>query len=147
MVDVHHGQSTGHHLFGHARVVGERDHEADCCPIAEIGQQLRRDDAGVVKTAAVDEAKADVQSAEDDLEKATAENKLESAEKKLATAQGIQGKDPLKHCSIFLFLSLYVVGFFATAGAAGADFGMNNRNASDVQLGGLVGIVGATFFA
>src|SRR5579871_6580833 len=33
-----------------------------------------------------------------------------------------------------------VIGFFATAGAAGADFGMNSRNASDVKLGGLVGI-------
>lgn len=34
----------------------------------------------------------------------------------------------------------YVVGFFATAGAAGVDFGMNNRTKTDVQLGGLVGI-------
>jgi cytosine permease len=40
-----------------------------------------------------------------------------------------------------------IIGFFATAGAAGADFGMNNRNASDVQWGGLVGIAGATIFA
>jgi len=48
---------------------------------------------------------------------------------------------------ILFFLSKYVVGFFATAGAAGVDFGMNNRSASDVQLGGLVGIVGATVFA
>ena len=48
---------------------------------------------------------------------------------------------------VFLFVSAYVVGFFATAGAAGTDFGMNNRHAADVQWGGLVGIVGATFFA
>jgi cytosine permease len=41
----------------------------------------------------------------------------------------------------------YIIGFFATAGAAGADFGMNNRDGSDVQLGGLVGIAGATVFA
>lgn len=33
-----------------------------------------------------------------------------------------------------------VLGFFATGGAAGADFGMNSRNASDVRVGGLVGI-------
>ena len=33
-----------------------------------------------------------------------------------------------------------VIGFFATAGAAGADFGMNNRNRRDVALGGLTGI-------
>ena len=34
-----------------------------------------------------------------------------------------------------------IVGFFATAGAAGVDFGMNNRNTRDVNLGGIVGIV------
>lgn len=34
----------------------------------------------------------------------------------------------------------FVIGFFATAGAAGADFGTNSRNAEDVDLGGLVGI-------
>jgi len=33
-----------------------------------------------------------------------------------------------------------VIGFFATAGAAGADFGMNSRNQSDVKWGGLVGV-------
>lgn len=37
-----------------------------------------------------------------------------------------------------------IVGFFATAGAAGVDFGMNNRDARDVQWGGLVGILLAT---
>jgi cytosine permease len=40
----------------------------------------------------------------------------------------------------FLTIIATVVGFFATAGAAGVDFGMGNRNAKDVQLGGLVGI-------
>lgn len=34
-----------------------------------------------------------------------------------------------------------VLGFFATGGAAGADFGMNSRNAKDVLWGGLVGIL------
>jgi cytosine permease len=33
-----------------------------------------------------------------------------------------------------------ILGFTATAAAAGADFGMNNRNKRDVRLGGLVGI-------
>ncbi len=33
-----------------------------------------------------------------------------------------------------------VIGFFATAGAAGVDFGMNSRNERDVSLGGLTGI-------
>jgi cytosine permease len=40
-----------------------------------------------------------------------------------------------------------VIGYFATAGAAGADFGMNNRNAKDVRIGGLIGIVAASFYA
>jgi cytosine permease len=39
-----------------------------------------------------------------------------------------------------------IVGFFATAGAAGVDFGMNNRDEKDVQMGGLVGIVAAVIF-
>jgi len=33
-----------------------------------------------------------------------------------------------------------VIGFFATAGAAGVDFGINSRNEADVRLGGLTGI-------
>ncbi|MBN2021236.1 MAG: cytosine permease [Pirellulales bacterium] len=48
--------------------------------------------------------------------------------------------------SVIALLCSYIVGFFATAGAAGTDFGMNNRDAKDVQLGGLVGIAGATIF-
>src|SRR5579863_9935099 len=40
----------------------------------------------------------------------------------------------------FATLIAIVIGFFATAGAAGTDFGMNSRNPSDVKLGGLVGI-------
>ncbi len=38
------------------------------------------------------------------------------------------------------FLAVYVVGFFATAGAAGVDFGTNSRDKKDVSMGGLVGI-------
>jgi cytosine permease len=40
-----------------------------------------------------------------------------------------------------------VVGFFATAGAAGVDFGMNSRDAGDVKNGGLVGILLAVLVA
>ncbi len=47
----------------------------------------------------------------------------------------------------FLTIIGVVVGFFATAGAAGVDFGMGNRNAGDVQKGGLVGIVLAIMVA
>ncbi len=39
-------------------------------------------------------------------------------------------------------LVTYIIGFFAVAGAAGADLGMHNRNEDDIQLGGLVGVAG-----
>lgn len=47
------------------------------------------------------------------------------------------------HAPVMGFLSVItiVIGFFATAGAAGADFGMNNANRKDVLLGGIFGIV------
>ncbi len=38
------------------------------------------------------------------------------------------------------FMAVYVVGFFATAGAAGVDFGTNSRDKSDVSMGGWIGI-------
>jgi cytosine permease len=47
----------------------------------------------------------------------------------------------------FVLLVQIVTGFFATAGAAGADFGMNSRDPRDVRLGGLVGIVLAVLYA
>jgi cytosine permease len=40
-----------------------------------------------------------------------------------------------------------VIGFFATAGAAGADFGTNARDEGDVKWGGLVGITLASVIA
>jgi cytosine permease len=47
----------------------------------------------------------------------------------------------------FLGILTIVIGFFATAGAAGADFGMNNRNRADVVWGGLTGITLAVVVA
>lgn len=47
----------------------------------------------------------------------------------------------------FLNTITIVIGFFATAGAAGADFGMNNRNGRDIVLAGILGIVGAVLVA
>jgi cytosine permease len=40
-----------------------------------------------------------------------------------------------------------VIGFFATAGAAGADFGINARHERDVRWGGLVGVMLAPIVA
>jgi cytosine permease len=76
------------------------------------------------------------------------------------TAGGIGGFDPAKfvelHRSIapatsgalgsfgvLAFMLTFVVGFFATAGAAGVDFGTNSRVRQDVSLGGLFGIAAA----
>ena len=41
----------------------------------------------------------------------------------------------------------YVVGFFATAGAAGADIAMNSRSKEDVHIGGVTGILLPTVLA
>ncbi len=45
---------------------------------------------------------------------------------------------------VVAFLVANIVGFFATAGAAGVDFGTNSRHAKDVRMGGLMGIALAT---
>ncbi len=54
--------------------------------------------------------------------------------------------DMLSTLGVFGFMITYVVGFFATAGAAGVDFGSGNRNKSDVSMGGLVGVAFSTIF-
>lgn len=61
--------------------------------------------------------------------------------------QGAKGFDPLTLFGVLALAITYVVGFFATAGAAGVDFGMNNPDGKNVQMGGLVGIAGATIIA
>ncbi len=47
----------------------------------------------------------------------------------------------------FTLLLQMVIGFFATAGAAGADFGTNSRNEGDVRWGGWIGIALAVVVA
>jgi cytosine permease len=47
----------------------------------------------------------------------------------------------------FVAMLAIVLGFFATGGAAGTDFGMNNRDAKDVKWGGLAGIALASVVA
>lgn len=56
----------------------------------------------------------------------------------------LEGTIPNAGLSTLMMIQV-VIGFFATAGAAGADFGMNNRNKSDVFLGGLFGVTLAIF--
>jgi len=65
------------------------------------------------------------------------------------TSPGIAGytpRDPHPWVAFTLLIQI-IIGFFATAGAAGADFGMNSRNEADVRLGGLTGITLAIVFA
>ncbi len=59
-----------------------------------------------------------------------------------ANKDGIENYRPAQSDSLggFLAMLTIVIGFFATAGAAGADFGMNNRDRRDIVLGGLTGI-------
>jgi len=68
---------------------------------------------------------------------------------KLVAAGTVEGSGAVG-LSVFGVIALcitYVVGFFATAGAAGVDFGMNNKDGKNVQMGGLIGIALATIVA
>lgn len=65
------------------------------------------------------------------------------------TASGVTQfvpSDPQPYIGFMLLIQI-VLGFFATAGAAGTDFAMNNRDARDVRWGGLVGITLAILVA
>jgi cytosine permease len=53
---------------------------------------------------------------------------------------------PVFGLAIFAALQA-AAGFFATAGAAGADFAMNSRNEKDVVMGGFVGVTVAAIVA
>jgi cytosine permease len=66
-----------------------------------------------------------------------------------ANRSGISHYQPLHPDTTAGFLNVLtiVIGFFATAGAAGADFGMNNRNRKDIVLGGICGIIAGAMVA
>lgn len=74
---------------------------------------------------------------------------LIEAGKQVTTAKGetLTAGASLSSFGVIAVICTYIIGFFATAGAAGADFGMNNRDKRDVQLGGLMGIALSTIFA
>lgn len=55
------------------------------------------------------------------------------------TASNGQGSG-LDFLGVIALSMSFVIGFFATAGAAGVDFGTNSRDKKDVQMGGLMGI-------
>jgi cytosine permease len=64
-------------------------------------------------------------------------------------ARGVSQYTPPNYRPYIGFVAIIqiVVGFFATAGAAGVDFGLNSRDERDVRWGGLVGIVLAVMVA
>jgi cytosine permease len=66
-----------------------------------------------------------------------------------STARGISQYTPPNPAPYAGFVTIIqiVVGFFATAGAAGVDFGLNSRDERDVRYGGLVGITLAILVA
>ena len=68
---------------------------------------------------------------------------------KLVAAGAVEGSEAvgLSFFGVIALCITYIVGFFATAGAAGVDFGMNNKDEKNVQMGGLVGITLATIVA
>ena len=63
-------------------------------------------------------------------------NSLVTAQHALAPAAPAR----LAGLGVIAAILTYVVGFFATAGAAGVDFGLNSRDKNDVSMGGLFGI-------
>jgi cytosine permease len=71
----------------------------------------------------------------------------EAAESEDAAQQDAEPKDPLTAGGVIVLLVAAIAGFFATAGAAGTDIASNNRDANDVQLGGLTGIALATILS
>jgi cytosine permease len=66
-----------------------------------------------------------------------------------ANKDGIANYRPAHHQGMTGFLNVLtiVIGYFATAGAAGADFGMNNASRKDIFFGGVYGIIGGTLIA
>jgi cytosine permease len=69
------------------------------------------------------------------------------AETEIAKQVVLRPKPPLPLWGVVALIWTFVVGYWATACAAGADFGMNNRDQRDVKMGGLAGIAGATIFS
>jgi cytosine permease len=71
---------------------------------------------------------------------------LSSFSSRVSTGQGAAVIIPIMALGAFAALQA-AAGFFATAGAAGADFAMNNRHKKDVVLGGFFGITVAALVA
>ena len=107
-------------------------------PAAPVGA----DAAAVAEPAA--EAEANTEAKAEEAAKAPETEATEAAPAEEAAAPAeMKRHTPF---SIFNLMAIYVIGFFATAGAAGCDMGSNNRTSAGVQIGGLVGVVGTMAF-
>ncbi|MBN2295591.1 MAG: amino acid permease [Pirellulales bacterium] len=121
--------------------------------VGSFDPAVQIDAPAVAKTAP--KAKADTDTNADDKAetkedaeaKAVAEDKAGAEKAVEAEVAAAPLPEKLTKWGVVAIILTYIIGFFATAGAAGADFGMNNRDAKDVSLGGLVGIAGSTIFA
>ncbi len=76
-------------------------------------------------------------------EKAKAQMAVEVAEKGVNAAAA----EPASALAVIIAIVTCIVGFFATAGAAGVDISMNAKDDKDVHTGGMVGIAIATIFS
>ncbi|GAB6165370.1 hypothetical protein JCM19992_13700 [Thermostilla marina] len=123
----------------------ENDDTADDATAAPADAEDADDQADEAEEAAAETEDADEAAEaaeEDDADQAAdAEEQADDAENEAAA--GENKSKPGTPLNVLLVMCTVVVGFFATAGAAGVDFGMGNRDEKDVQLGGLVGIAGA----
>jgi len=122
-----------------------------CLLVCTVGGVFKFDPGKAVEASKVSAGEAAVA-------KATEEKKTEdevATAKKAAydnsKAVGLYGSGKLGSLAgqlgVLSLICAYVVGFFATAGAAGCDFGSNNKDRTAVIMGGLVGIAGTTILA
>ena len=79
--------------------------------------------------------------------KAVSDNGAKVQAKVEGASEILKVQEPLPPWKVIAVICAYVVGFFATAGAAGTDISMSNRDTRDVRIGGFVGIALATIFA
>ena len=118
--------------------------------VASFNPAVPVDTAVVVATEAKAAAEVEAIAAAKLVDEAATEAESIAATEVLAKAKAAADAPlpvQLTQWGVVAIILTYIIGFFATAGAAGADFGMNNRDAKDVQLGGLIGIAGSTVFA
>lgn len=120
---------------------------------AETAAEKVAENAQVIATEVAEKAEVAAEKVVETVKEAAQEVK-ESAAEVASVASEVASEaaapaeiKPLSKFAVFNLMLVYILGFFATAGAAGCDMGSANRNSTDIQLGGLVGILGSTVFA